>query len=55
MEKEESNESTKFTEETSEKKPARREDKKSAIREMDEQSTETDNLLDYERDKDVGA
>ncbi len=54
MEREESNESTKFTDETSKEKPTRREDKGASIK-KDEQSSEMDDLLDYERDKDVGA
>ncbi len=53
MERDESNESTEFSEETSKKRPLRPEDKKAAT-EMDD-STDTDDILDYEKDKDVGA
>ncbi len=55
MDKEESNESTEFTEGTSEKKPAPRKDNKTVIEEMNEEATEMDDLLDYDEDKDVGA
>ncbi len=53
MEREEPNKSIEFSEETSKKKPLRPEDKKAAT-EMDD-STDKDDILDYERDKDVGA
>ncbi len=51
MDQEESNYSTEFSEETSKKKPLR---PKVPAKEMDD-STEKDDILDYERDKDVGA
>ncbi|MGZ4907993.1 MAG: hypothetical protein ACXV5F_04975 [Halobacteriota archaeon] len=51
MKQEESNDSTKFSEETSKKKPLR---PKASAKEMND-STEKDDILDYERDKDVGA
>ena len=55
MDQEESNESTEFTKETSEKKPAPRKDDKALIEELNEEATEMDDLLDYDEDKDVGA
>ncbi|MGZ4904389.1 MAG: hypothetical protein ACXVIG_05685 [Halobacteriota archaeon] len=51
MDQEESNDSTEFSDETSKKKPLR---PKVSAKEMND-STETDDLLEYERDKDVGA
>jgi hypothetical protein len=48
----ESNESTEFTEKTSKKKPARRKDEKGISEEMNEQTTETEDLLDYDVEKD---
>ncbi len=55
MKPEESNESTRFTEETSQKKSTPRKSDKTRIGDMNEESTEMDNLLEYEKDKDIGA
>ncbi len=55
MDEEESNESIEFAEATSKTKPAPRKSDKELIKEMNEESTDTDDLLDYDKEKGVGA